>query len=135
MRRRRTEPVRIERDRAAHGHGACGHTGLAGRFLVGDGDRRGIPLQIVLGVSLRAFHRAGIVQAEGVRALREVRREVRQQIAGKVVAGGVAIKGAGKPMPRFPFAEGALTSDARCPNILAMSLKILVSSVTPLLEG
>ena len=95
-------PVRIDRDRRAHIERSLGKTGLGRGFLIRHRDGAFRPLQVVGRVSLRAFDRAGVIQADGIVARRDVRRQIVQQIAAERIGAGIAVESAGKRASASP---------------------------------
>ena len=59
-------PVRIDRDRRAHFKRSLGKTGFRSSLFIRHRDSAFRPLQVVGGVTLRAFDRIGVVQADGI---------------------------------------------------------------------
>ena len=89
-------PVRIDRDRRAHIERSLGKTGFRSSLFIRHRDSAFRPLQVVGRVTLRAFDRAGVVQADGVVARRDVRRQIVQQFAAERIRAGVAVERTGE---------------------------------------
>ena len=49
-------------------------------------------MQVVCGVTLRAFDRAGVIQTDGIVARRDVRRQIVQQFAAEGIRAGVSVE-------------------------------------------
>ena len=85
-------PVRIDRNRRAHIERCLGKTGLGCGLFIRHRDGTFRPLQVVGRIPLRAFDRAGVVQADGIVARRDVRRQIVQQFAAEGISAGVSVE-------------------------------------------
>ena len=101
MRSNAALPVRINRDRRAHGQRILVQRRLGRGFLIRHRDGAFRPLQVVRRISLRAFDRAGVIQTDGIVAFRNVRRQIVQQVAAERISAGIAVERTGECAQRI----------------------------------
>ena len=114
-------PVRIDRDRRAHFKRSLGKTGFRSSLFIRHRDSAFQPLQVVGGVTLRAFDRIGVVQADGIVAFRNVRRQIVQQIAAERIRAGIAVERTGERAQRVAAIAEARNTRLRRGLVIGLS--------------
>ena len=95
------QPIGADGDSRAEVDGGSRYGRHTGRLRVGHCHSDARPLEVVVGVAVAAFHRAGVVNGDGVVARREVGGEVGQQASCNVHRSGVIVEGAGEGAQRI----------------------------------